>query len=301
MNESVLPFRLHQIIGQRPGPHGLIVGGVHGDEWEPMAAVHRLQKELVSVDVQGQVSLVTVANEEAFWLRSRTGSDAKDLARTCPGCEDGSLTERIAFHLSALIREADFLIDLHTGGVAMRLLPLAGFMADADEKLRSKQRDMARAFGLPVVWGSGWAPGRTLSVAAEAGVPAIYTEYGGGAPMQAAGVKAYVSGVKNVLALWSMLDGTPSLAPARWEQEDTRENSGNLMAAHPAPCSGFWEAGVELGDVVRRGDVIGHVWSLDGAQEAEIPAESDGVVLCLRAVAPVQQGESLATLLGVPV
>lgn len=40
---------------------------------------------------------------------------------------------------------------------------------------------MARAFGLPLIWGTDpTLPGRSLSVARDANVPAIYAEYLGG-------------------------------------------------------------------------------------------------------------------------
>ena len=37
-----MPLQSMCIIGHEPGPHLLITGGVHGDEFEPMAAIRRL-------------------------------------------------------------------------------------------------------------------------------------------------------------------------------------------------------------------------------------------------------------------
>src|SRR5688500_13219448 len=109
----------HKVVsGGQPGPRLLITGGVHGDEYEPMAAVRRLIGELDPSALRGTVTLVPVVNEPAFARCARMADDGLDLARTCPGRDDGSITERIAAALARLIRGADYYIDMHTAGVA---------------------------------------------------------------------------------------------------------------------------------------------------------------------------------------
>ena len=60
------------------GPTLLITGGVHGDEFEPMAAIRRLIRifeedpDLVR-NLRGSVQLVPVVNEAAFLRGQRTG------------------------------------------------------------------------------------------------------------------------------------------------------------------------------------------------------------------------------------
>src|SRR5688572_5861528 len=144
----------YEVIGNSPGPHLLITGGVHGDEFEPMAAIRQLMAEIRSAELRGRVTLVPVVSEPAFALGQRTAEDGLDLARTCPGRADGSVTERIAFALSELIRTADYYIDLHTGGTRLHVLPLVGYMLHPDEKVLSIQRRTARALGLSVIWGT---------------------------------------------------------------------------------------------------------------------------------------------------
>jgi len=139
-----------EIVGH-PGPHLLITGGVHGDEFEPMAAVRQLARilarELRPEKLRGKATLVPVVNEPAFRLGQRCAEDGLDLARTCPGRGDGSVTERIAFELSGLIRSADLYIDLHTGGTRLTVLPLTGYVMHPDSTVLEQQRRMARAFG----------------------------------------------------------------------------------------------------------------------------------------------------------
>ena len=102
-----MPLQVHELVGLQSGPHLLITGGIHGDEFEPMAAVRRLKSLINTDELHGRVTLVPVANEPAFLLGQRTAEDGLDLARTFPGRPDGSVTERIAFELAPLIRSAD--------------------------------------------------------------------------------------------------------------------------------------------------------------------------------------------------
>src|SRR5687768_11781158 len=109
------------LVGDREGPHLLITGGVHGDEFEPMAAIWRLIHEIQPPTLRGRITFVPCVNEPAFLRTARCADDGLDLARTCPGRDDGSVTEQIAHQLSQFIRAADFYIDLHTGGVALKV------------------------------------------------------------------------------------------------------------------------------------------------------------------------------------
>jgi predicted deacylase len=279
-------------------PRGLILAGVHGDEYEPILAARRLAETLATMPLKGSVQIVPLVNESAFAARARCGQDGLDLARTFPGRADGSLTERIAHEVSALIHEADFLIDLHTGGIALQLTPLSGYMLHADENILEKQRAMARAFNMPLVWGSSPSlEGRTLSVARDANTPAIYAEWGGGAPVDSAGVENYFQSCLNVLGLWEMMDRAPGVPRVQFVVEEAHETSGDLLLAHHAPFAGFFDCRVGLNQTVQTGDVLGEVFEPGGAQRETIYAENSGLVICLRAVASVQKGDSLAMIL----
>jgi predicted deacylase len=167
-----------------------------------MVAIRRLMRRPELTDLRGRLTLIPVVNEAAFARGTRAAEDGLDLARTCPGRPDGSVTERTAHALSVSIRAADYYIDLHTGGTALCVWPLTGYVLHSNSAVLDKQRAMARAFNLPVIWGTDpCLEGRSLSVARDANVPAIYAEYLGGGRCSPAGVEAYVQGCLNVMAL----------------------------------------------------------------------------------------------------
>jgi predicted deacylase len=286
--------------GAAPGPRLLITGGVHGDEYEPMSACRRLAKEIDRGKLSGRVTLIPCVNEPAFVRGTRTAEDGLDLARVCPGRPDGTITQRIAHVLSEQIRAADYYIDLHTGGVAYRLSPMAGYTLHPDAEVLAVQRRMARAFNLPIVWGtSPRLDGRSLSVARDAGVPAIYAEYEGGSQCSPAGVEAYVDGCRSVMIELGMLADRRLPRRVRYVVEDDRLNAGFLQLGHPSPIDGQFAAEVELDQPVRRGERIGTVTNILGDRTETVTAAADGIVLMLRALPRVAADDGLAMILEV--
>jgi predicted deacylase len=293
-----IQLQSREVRGTVPGPHLLITGGVHGDEFEPMAAVRRLMSEIDPAELSGRVTLVPVVNEPAFLRGQRTAEDGLDLARTCPGDPEGSITERIADALSELIRSADFYIDLHTGGTGISLLPLVGYTLHPKAEVLDVQRRMARAFGLPVIWGTqAGLDGRSLSVARDADVPAIYAEYEGAATCNPAGVRAYVDGCLGVLAELGMLEWPAKPSVAEHFVEDNRAGAGHLQVCNPSPLTGFFEQAVTLGAPITKGDIIGTVCDVLGETIESIVAAQSGIVLGLTTFSRVHEGDSVAVIL----
>lgn len=280
-----------------PGPKLLITGAVHGDEYEPIAAVLRLIKKLETLEIRGSVTLIPVVNSPSYQLGQRTAEDGLDLARTCPGSPTGSVTEQIAAALTAEIEGSDFFIDLHSGGKILDIWPMAGYMLHPDPNVLEKQRQMAGAFNLPVVWGTDYRlDGRSLSVARDAKVPAIYCEYGGVGRCKGKCVTAYVEGCLNVMAALDMIDRPRPASAIQWFVEDPRPQSGHLQVNHPSPSAGIFETHREIGQPIEKGQLLGYVLDVVTGEPSEVLAEQSGLLLAIRALAKVEQGDCLGVV-----
>lgn len=291
----------HVVKGTRgDGPSLLIFGGIHGDEFEPMAAARKLIAGLDAADVSGTVTIVPVANEAAYRNKWRTADDGLDLARTFPGRAEGTVTERTAHALTKLIEAADYFIDMHTGGSHLSIYPLAGYQLHDDEDVRDEQRAMAKAFNLPLVWGtSPRLHGRSLSVARDADIPAIYVEHGGAATCNAQGVHAYHTGCLNVMAQLDMIDRDAPPNAVQFTIEDATENSGHLQMHNPAPRGGYFEPAVRLGDRVSAGQPLGTLSDELGEKIETIKSPVTGLVITLRTFPRVNEDDSLAVVIEV--
>ena len=290
--------RSHVIEGVRPGPRLLITAGVHGDEFEPIVAVWRLLSALEPAEIDGRVTLIPVANPAAFARATRTAEDELDLARTFPGNAQGSITQRIAAELTEHIHQADYYVDLHTGGTRYRLLPLSGYSLHSDSTILDKQRAMAQAFQLPIVWGtSAELQGRSLSEARDAGVPAIYAEHGGGGTFEPKAVEDYLHGCHNLMVMLRMLEGPADQSRVPWRVEDPRPNSGHLQVCHPAPHDGLFLPNVSLGARVERGALLGTIVNVLENVQVPVHAENAGVVIMLHTFPYVRKASGLAVVL----
>jgi predicted deacylase len=290
------------IAGGADGPRLLVLAGVHGDEYEPMEAVRRLARRLESLTFRGSVTLVPVANPTAFAAATRTGSDGLDMARSFPGDPHGSPTLQAAHAVTTMLRQADCLIDLHTGGRVLRVLPMTGYTLHPDPRILDTQRRLARSFGLPVIWGTTpTLEGRSLSAARDLGVPAIYAEHGGGGGCDPRAVGDYLRGCLRVMRALGMVaaaDGAEFAATvdAPLVVEDPRDGSGHLQASHPAPAAGFFRPLVALGAEVRAGDLVGTVCDPLGESVRDVRAQAAGLVLALRAEPSVRAGDPLVVI-----
>jgi predicted deacylase len=281
------------------GPSVLVTAGVHGDEHEPIIAANNLIRMLSPQLKKGKVTIVPIVNSTAVAKGSRYGADGLDLARVCPGNSQGSVTEMDAAKISALIMHSDYLIDMHTGGKLFDIYPLAGYMLHPDNNVLEQQRMMARAFGLPIIWGTDHEPnGRTLSVARDYNIPAIYVEYGGGIAARDEIVHAYTIGCEGVLKKLAMIDTAEEMNRAPEHiVEDPTPQQGHLQAKMPSPAEGIFVPAVELGQMIVAGEHWGDIVDLETAKHTKVFAELSGMVLFLRVDARVNIGESLGGIL----
>ena len=291
----------HLIESPQPGPGLLISAGVHGDEYEPVVTVHQLLQIVPELLLRGTVTLVPMVNPDAFWRGDRVADDGLDLARVCPGDPHGSVTMQAAAELSNLIQEADYYIDLHTGGTAMMVAPLAGYPLNPAEGVLDKQRQMAVAFNLPIIWGTDHRlKGRSMSIACEANVPAIYCEYEGGARCNPEGVRDYLDGCLTLMGWREMIEREQPESRVEHLVEDTRENSGHMQVCNPAPCDGLFLPAVELGEMIEAGMPLGKVTDLSGQQQETVLSQQTGILLVLRTRPNVRQGDALAVIMETP-
>ena len=283
-----------------PGPHVLVTAGVHGDEFEPILAALELIEELPLKLISGHVTVVSMVNVSACSIGNRLGEDHLDVARICPGKAEGSVSEKSAFQISTLIQEADYLIDMHTGGGAFDIFPMAGYMLHSSPEILMKQQQLAQLYNVPVIWGTDDKPdGRTLSVARDVHVPAIYLEYGGGSGIRDKVVKTYKEGFINVLKFLNMVKG-PAKIPSpesKFWVEDSRPNSGYFQGKMPSPLDGIFVSEKVPGDQIKKGQRFGKIIDPFTGISTAILAGMDGVVLSVRVLVHVKRGDALGAIL----
>ena len=277
--------------GADDGPTIGLLGGVHGDEYEGVVAATALARILRAELICGTVRVVAPAHPAAWAVTTRRSpSDGADLARTFPGRPDGTPTERVAHALTEqVVRGADLVIDLHSGGAGFAMPFLCGYCDDGDHGLAAGR--YADAFAAAFTWRheGAPAPGRSLSAAAELGIPAIYVEGHGGLSIRAGELQGYVDGVMRVLHVLGMV----AEAPRATHSPVRVRGDGDTDAGITAPADGYLVARHTAGDHVERGDVMAQVVGLDATPLADVVAPTAGSLMLLRRDARVRTGDTV--------
>ena len=264
------------LSGASSGPTVLITAGIHGDEYEGPAAVAQVMQELEAKPLRGTVIAIPVSNPMAWNAGTRLSpDDLLNLARIFPGNLEGLPTERLAAEIFAFASEADYLIDLHSGGSDYLFLPLAGFY---DEK----SLEAARHFGLPVLWRLPETDGVLSCEFHRRGKTAIGCEYLGAGQLSRDGVEAYRRGILSCLALWGLLPGETPLAPGG------EPFTGDWMLAE---AIGQFFAETELGDLVEPGRLLATIRDIRGDVLQSFVAPHAGIVLAIRSKAYIRSGD----------
>lgn len=285
-----LQLALHLVRGASPGRRLVALAGVHGDEYEGVLALLQTVQGLDPKCIAGDLLTLALANPPAFWAASRNSPiDGKNMARTFPGDLYGSPTESLAYQIgSTVIAHANFLLDLHTGGIQFNMPALVGF--DQTNRLSS---EAAVCFGAKVLWGhSAIGHGRSLSAATAAGVPWLYTEGTGGGRIVSRDLQFFRRGLKNLLRFLEIIPGKPVLP--RFVQ--VLDGDGNLDAGLTANTDGFFVPRVDVLQRVQKGELLGEVLDMQGEIIQRVHASHAGVIGMIRALPVVNSGDPLAVI-----
>lgn len=269
------------VRGREPGPTAAVVAGVHGDEYEGIAAVGDLTTTLDPAGVRGIVILIPVANPTAFAAGTRTNpEDGANLARCFPGNAAGRPTERLASKLFELLAPTQTLIDLHSGGVEYRFLPVAGFYGPAGESNPSFAA--ARRFGLDACWQLPPTPGVLSYEFHRRGACVVGCEYLGAGQLAPAGRARYRDGVRRVLAFCGTL---PAETP---EPADGPALAGGWLLAE---ADGLFHPRFEIGQAVSAGAEVAVITAPRNAVVQGLVARAGGTVLAVRSKARIRAGD----------
>jgi predicted deacylase len=283
-----LPLLL--VRGQSGGKTLVVTANIHGDEYEGVRAIFEMFESLDPEKMSGSFMAIPVANPPAFWSSTRTSPvDGLNLARVFPGQPAGTVSEKIAFVLAhSVISLADFYLDLHSGGIALRMPSMAGYPSGDPRSCEG-----AVAFGASVIWGHDViAPGRTVSFAQSAGIPWIYTEARGAGRIHPQDLDMMKTGIRNLLLHLGILPGSVEPREISWRLR----GDGNTDAGMTASKPGFLLTKVAILQEVKKGEVLGSLLNLLGEPLEDYHAMQDGVVAMIRELPVVSPGDSLFLL-----
>lgn len=282
------------VIRNGDGPTALLTGGNHGDEYEGPIALQDLALSLEPDQVQGSVIIIPAMNYPAFRVGRRTSPiDHGNLNRLFPGRPDGTITEKIADYFQrTLLPMADYVLDYHSGGRTMDFLPAATAHFQTDKTREQACLAAMKAFGAPYSMMLLEIDGAGLydTAAEDMGKVFISTELGGGGTSTAHMLRIAKKGLRNFLAHAGILD------------EEVEVTESTTLDMPDGDCyvfsenDGMLEPTVDMGEMVKAGQVVARVWPLDrtGVEPTLYRAKRDGLLAARHFPGHVQTGDCMA-------
>ena len=281
-----------------PGEVVFVNGSTHGDEYEGPTFLMSLVNTWRPRNLRGTVVAIPVLNEGAFKEGTRCRpDDGKDLSRVFPGKKNGSPTEKLAnLCLNELIRYSDYWFDFHSAGTYCEIAQFIGYYTHSNSKVNKVQKEMAACFDRYWCWAAPYLPGRTASAAHELNIPFNYTESRGGGGIMSKDLKMLRDGFFEFLKRFKFIKGKMRKLRRQPIRISRQANEAFLQTTHLSPASGLLRLNVKVRDNVIKGQIIGHVFPLDGSSAKSIKAENSGKVSVLNIRGTARKGDPTVTI-----
>jgi predicted deacylase len=268
--------------GKKSGPTLFISSTIHGDEINGIEIVRRLLASKHLKNICGTLIAIPIVNVFGFNDRSRYLPDRRDLNRCFPGLKNGSLASQLAYKfMQEIVMKSDFGIDLHTGAFHRQNHPQ--IRANTDDAATFA---LAKTFGAPVIVNANLRDGSLRAAVLQSNVPIILFEGGEALRFDEASIKVGLDGILNVMSSIGMIK-RPRKKPT------TKTFFARSSSWLRAPRSGIHMPHKKLGDIVKKGDVLGEISNSFGDQKTDVKAHEDGIIIGKSILPLANKGDAL--------
>ena len=261
---------IHVLRGKKPGPVLCVLAAIHGDEINGVEIIKLLLKKISMDNLSGTLIAAPIINIYGFLYQTRYLMDRRDLNRSFPGYETGSLAARLA-HLvmKDIISHATRIIDLHTGSLHRTNYPQ--IRANLSE---AGVLHLAEAFDAEIILHSPGPIGSLRLAAEERNIPIIVYEAGEALRFDELAINVGLKGVLNVMEELGMIPKDP-------QKKINTKTSAIAQSSYwvRSPHSGILRLFKTLGDTVEDNEIMGTLSNPVGDEEYDIVAPHGGISL----------------------
>ncbi len=260
---------VHVVHGRKPGPVLLVCAAIHGDEINGVEIIRRLLSHKFIDRCRGTLIAIPVVNVYGFVSKSRYLPDRRDLNRSFPGSETGSMASRLAnVVMREIMPHCTHIVDLQSGAVNRENLPQIRAKLSGEPEIEA----LARAFGVPVILDASLVGGSFREAAHALGIPALLYEAGEALRFDEVSIRAGVRGVLNVMAVLGMRSKSQNYRPP-----------GSMIANTSrwvrAPQSGILRALCATGARVEAGDRLAYINDPLGENLCAVLSPLSGIII----------------------
>lgn len=289
LNVSNLPsgtpidINIHVYRSNAIGKTILVCGGVHGDEINGVEIVRRAMTMGYFDNLKrGNVIAIPLLNVYGFINFSRDLPDGKDVNRSFPGSEKGSLASRVA---AAITKEIfpliDFGLDFHTGGNSHYNYPQIRYsFGDEQAKILANQFG-----GLCLIEKKAMKTTMRYS-AMEKSKPILVYEGGENLRLDDFSIQEGLKGIQRVLAAHGMID----LCAKNEEKPPLHFHNSKWTRATKA---GILHSFKKSGEFIEKGEKIAAINDPYGTQSTVVFADKSAFIIGHENSPVINQGDAI--------
>lgn len=266
-----------------PGPTVLFLAGMHGDEINGIEIIRQILREGYTNLSKGNLICIPILNIYGFINFSRDVPDGKDINRSFPGSERGSLASRVAHTLiKKIVPLIDYGVDFHTGGASKYNFPQIRCKFNNEKNL-----ELAEAFAAPFTINADFRENSLRLEAAELGKSILVYEGGESLRLSEEAIREGVDGARRLMYHLGMMPNSPAARHVTRRIVDTTWLR--------AESSGIFHCFVKNGSNITKGQTLGMITDPFGFGdfELDIKATATGHIICVNNVPVINQGDAL--------
>ncbi len=271
------------IHGKKSGPVTFVSAAVHGDEIIGVEIIRRIAELKVLRRLRGTLILVPIVNAYGFNSQSRYLPDRRDLNRSFPGSETGSLASQLAHvFMTEIVARSQYGIDLHSGAVHRENFPQ--IRADLDDP---EVQALAESFGASIMLNATLRDGSLRATARDVGCKILLYEAGEALRFDEVAIRVGVKGVLGAIRHVGML---PPLSSGQRKRIPSRSDSSHWLRS---PIGGILRAQKKLGERVKKNEPLAYISGPLGFDEEVVLARSSGIIIGRTNLPIVSRGDAL--------
>ncbi len=271
---------------KEPGPTLLVMAGLHGDELNGIEIARRFLRKKLNKPSSGTIICLPILNIFGFLNLKRELPDGRDLNRSFPGSNKGSLAAQFAFHfMKEIAPHCDYIIDFHTGAAQRNNFPQIRCVFSDQESL-----ELAKVFNPPFILNSSLIAKTLRESIVKQKKKILLFEGGKANNIEENVVEEGLNGLKRVIT---------HLGMRNYKMDISKDRQPIFVGENKwmrAPSSGMFQCFVANGTAVQKGEILALVTDPYGKYEKKIKASQAGFVICINEAAVVYKGDAIIHL-----
>lgn len=274
------------IQGLETGVKLWVNAAIHGDEINGVEIIRQVANQVNPRYLRGTLVTVPIVNVFGFIEQSRYLPDRRDLNRSFPGSETGSLASRLAnIFMREIVGKCDYGIDIHTAAIHRINLPQIRANLEDAETL-----GFATAFNSPIMIHANTRDGSLRQASSAKGIPTLLYEAGEALRFNHDAIEVGVKGIFRVMKALNMYNSPTDIEHL---PPSLRVDESKWLRA---PQSGIFQLRTSLGAKVEKKQLLGTITDAFGNKTIAVKASVGGIVISHVQNPLVNQGDALIHL-----